>query len=306
MLAVAIMFRLMHSWPESRPLSVGVTFSLARDGLCGHIRHTLREGNYWVAEKMLEVYFQVVQVDRKRGRHRGIPYRDLKEAAELVLNFTYNFEQEHCSWFSDGEQERWAKITILQTFCEGVQNWGALADQSHHDPSWSFSRVKHRLRELVHRTLQADDRKSGEWRRSRGFIRQQLIELDEDDVPNGANSESKRYNSLLELQRHADANGDSMMALSIHRTKQLFDAATIGSRFARYPVYAQDSKKIERTGRMGGPARTGGVKPSFQHGDEVRLGNLAGKWFLVVVIVGVIIAVGVSVPLSIEAARNST
>jgi hypothetical protein len=240
MLAAAILFQLMQRWKLSTILPGGVVFpplpSFPGNGTCGYIHYALQEGYYWVAEKVLELQFQV---HREPDHPKPIPYLDLKETAELVLRFARGFGVQ------DGEQETWARIAILQTFCEGVQRRGRLADQFDADQSWSFPNVMAQLRELVDQALSSDN--SGEWRGSRGFIRQQLIWLDQDITVDPAHTNdavrSKRYDSLLELWRCARTNNDSIMISSIHWRIRSLDSGQSPTMmdlpFVPYQIYAQ-------------------------------------------------------------------
>jgi hypothetical protein len=116
----------------------------------------------------------------------------------------------------DEEQELWAKIAILQTFCEGLLRCSRAVDIT--ACGLSFKQVISLLRDLVNRAILHD--KSGEWSRSRGHIRKELLELDKDvadAVERGDIVWSRAmFETLLQLSQMSEDNQDLTIESAIH------------------------------------------------------------------------------------------
>lgn len=151
-------------------------FPLSTDNLLKLAKHLLEDGRYWTAEKLLEDCFHQ---RRRVDSQQHVEYPQLEEAWTRIRGFVANMRR----YTSDEEQELWATIAILQTFCEGVLNvcydTNRLEGLGRFVP---FETVTWMLRDLVAQALSFDH--SGEWSRSRGFIRQKLFWLDKDVITN--------------------------------------------------------------------------------------------------------------------------
>jgi hypothetical protein len=165
------------------------------------------QDRYWAAECVLEVYFYTFNELKSWDRiHQHLdqvwyPIQRFLTASEL----------------REEEETLWAKIAILQTFCEGALSVCFEKEQLHGEDDWSFAKIMPVLRTLVTQAILRDE--SGEWSRSRGFIRQQLIELDQDVMADQAYMNNalcfERYETLLGLWKIADKNNDRIMVSSI-------------------------------------------------------------------------------------------
>jgi hypothetical protein len=230
--------------------------------------YCLRRGHYWEAEKAFEVYLLSFGQDFGREYRRPIPYSSLQGAARVVQDFARRSPL-------DDEQRLWAKVAILQTFCEGVLDMCDLTLEVQEGIPWAFSSLQSTLRKLVDEALSRDE--SGEWRRSRSFIRQQLIELDRDVKDNPAHTDDtvslKRYESLIALWKLADANEDYIMVSSIHGRIRLLgqtpgSLAKIETLSVPYQVYAQSLDKIRTSTRSRNPLlprRLSGLSAKFPY-----------------------------------------
>jgi hypothetical protein len=265
MLAATIILQMKHYRPLSKLLrrrdgSVADLFPDYR--LLDLVDYSLGKGYHWQAEKVLEVYLLEVH----GGGERDVPYRGMEDAATLVHHFARQNEQdtekndkqddeqddEQDDKQDDKhnkEQELWARIAILQTFCEGVLNRCSLLDEVPEETSWSLPNLTSTLGRLVARAISRDE--SGEWQRSRAFIRQQLIELDRDVIANERHS--KRHETLLKLSELAEANNDKVMKLLIDDRSRLLGQGqgqgvqvTMGLFSVPFRVY----KALENTERI--------------------------------------------------------
>jgi hypothetical protein len=261
MLAVTVFLRLKHYRPLSQSLLRGADF-FPGYRLLDFVDWSLGKGYYWQAEKVLEVYFQEVY---ERGE-LDVPYRGMEEVAVLVHHFARQYEQDvekdvekdverdveendKQADKENKEQELWARIAILQTFCEGVLNRCSLLDEVPEETSWSLPNLTSTLGRLMARAISRDE--SGEWQRSRAFIRQQLIELDRDVIANERHS--KRHETLLKLSELAEANNDKVMKLLIDDRSRLLGQGqgqgvqvTMGLFSVPFRVY----KALENTERI--------------------------------------------------------
>ena len=236
-----ILLRLKHYPPLSRSLQrgVAVTFVFPDYLLLHFVDHSLGVGRYWQAEKVLEVYLR--EIFERGGA--DVPYYGMQDVAELVQDFAMQKDL-------DDEQELWAKIGILQTFCEGVLNRCSLLDGVSEQLPWSFPSLTSTLQELMNQALLRD--KSGQWPRSRASIRQKLIELDRDFMAHpGYEDDAPRQETLLQLLEVANANQDSTMVSLINERRRLLGKgqeppAAMGLPCVPYQVYAKRLKKIER------------------------------------------------------------
>jgi hypothetical protein len=158
----------------------------------------IKQNSYWASECVLEVYFYTFDELNNEQSVR----RHLDQVWICVRRFVRASEPR------EEEQTLWARIAILQTFCEGALSVCSEKEQLHGHDGWSFPKIMPILRNLVDQAISRDE--SGEWSHSRGFIRQQLIELDQEVMADHAYMNNalcfKRYETLLGLWKMADTN----------------------------------------------------------------------------------------------------
>lgn len=198
-LAAVILLQLGYLGPEC--------FSLSTRDLGMLFSRNLVQHSYWAAENFLEVYFYTFE-ELNDG---DSVHRHLDQIWPPIQSFSSTVKPR------EEEETLWAKIAILQTFCEGALSVCSKKEQLHGEDNWSLPKIMPVLRILVKQAILRDE--SGEWSRSRGFIRQQLIELDEDVMADNACMNNdlcfRRYETLLRLWKMADANSDCVMVSSI-------------------------------------------------------------------------------------------
>jgi hypothetical protein len=150
------------------------------------------------------------------SRQDNPSYDLLQEAWASIRWFVEERLQDGKHPLEDEEQELWAKIAILQTFCEGLLRCSRAVDIP--ACGLSFTQVISLLRDLVNRAILHD--KSGEWSRSRGHIRKELLELDK-DVADAAERRNivwsrKMFETLLQLSQISEDNKDLTIESAIH------------------------------------------------------------------------------------------
>lgn len=173
------------------------------------VKQLLRQDQFWAAEMVLKTLFLEsfsLTIDDSLRNDQ------IKEAWTSIQWFV---ENEHLQY---EEQELWAMISILQTFCEGLLGVCGTDETSNAACDWSLPKVISLLRKLVERAISRDE--TEEWSRSRGHIRHQLLEFDSDlaNIVRGGNIVWSRtmFETLLDLCENAKGNQDYIMESSIH------------------------------------------------------------------------------------------
>jgi hypothetical protein len=217
----------------------------------------IKQNSYWASECVLEVYFYTFDELNNEQSVR----RHLDQVWICVRRFVRASEPR------EEEQTLWARIAILQTFCEGALSVCSEKEQLHGHDGWSFPKIMPILRNLVDQAISRDE--SGEWSHSRGFIRQQLIELDQEVMADHAYMNNalcfKRYETLLGLWKMADTNDDRIMVSSIQGKIWLLShmqephTRGLGMSFVPYQVDARCAYPTENTVR---PTH-GNINPSY-------------------------------------------
>jgi hypothetical protein len=191
--------------PEGRIL---LTWEMSASDFCMTTEYLLRQEQYWAAEAVLKVFFLM-----DYGTNiEGVPSNKRFQEAWTAIQ-----------WFvegplGDGEQEIWAKMAILQTFCEGLLAFGRPAAKPGVACDWAFPKVISLLRNLSNEALSRD--KTGDWSHSRVLIRYQLLDFDTDvadDAQRGDLILSRAmFDTLLRLCEDARDNQDLKMESSVH------------------------------------------------------------------------------------------
>jgi hypothetical protein len=206
----------MHYPPVSEALSaqpvaaryLSSVWRLSASDLCTIIERLLRQDQYWVAEAVLKVLFLT---NFGLSRQYSPSYDMLQKACVSI------------QWFVKGplideEQERWARIAIQQTFCEGMLGISPPTAKSGVACDWSGPKIILLLRDLLHEALAHD--KTGDWLHSRASIRYRLLDFDNNMAKNYERRDvvwSRRmFEDLLQLCEDAEDNQDFMMESSIH------------------------------------------------------------------------------------------
>jgi hypothetical protein len=203
-------------------------WKLSASDMCTIIQRLLRQDQYWAAEVVMKVMFLA---NFGLSRQDNPSYDLLQEAWASIQWFfeehrlqdgkhhleeeKHHLEEEEHP-LQDEEQELWAKIAILQTFCEGLLRCSRAADIPACE--WSFTRITSLLQGLVNQALLRDEKE--EWSRSRAFVREKLLELDKDvadAVERGDIVWSRAmFETLLQLSQISEGNQDLTIESAIH------------------------------------------------------------------------------------------
>jgi hypothetical protein len=186
---------------------ISPVYDLPASEICTFTEHLLRQNQYWAAEKALEVLFHK---NLGNSREYTSSYDQVQEAWNSIQWFVKD------SRLQDEEQELWAKIAILQTFCEGLQRTFLVRPVEARD--WCFSKSIPILTNLVEQALSRDE--TGEWSRSRSSIRYRLLVIDK-GVADAAERGDIVWRvlmseTLFRLCHDADTNQDPKMESTVH------------------------------------------------------------------------------------------
>jgi hypothetical protein len=183
-------------------------WELSASDFCTITEHLLRQEQYWAAEVVLKVFFLT---DSGTSREGAPSNEQLQEAWSAI------------QWFVEGpledeEQEIWAKMAILQTFCEGSLALGRPAAKPGVACDWAFQKVISLQRNLAIEALLRDT--TGDWSHSRAFIRYQLLDFDNDVADDAERGDivwsTTMFDTLLRLCDDAEDNQDLMIGSSVH------------------------------------------------------------------------------------------
>jgi hypothetical protein len=164
-------------------------WKLSEGNMCTLIEHFLRQDQFWAAEMVLKTYFLEdfrpnTEIQGDLRVHGYLDDLQVQEAWNSIQWFVEEYpleDEEHP--LLDEEQKLWAKIAILETFCEGVLQRASedLLRGYHTDGlgrhGWSFAKVISRLRHLVGQAVRDEKR---EWASSRACNRYRSIQVDKD------------------------------------------------------------------------------------------------------------------------------
>ena len=181
---------------------------MSASDFCMTTEYLLRQEQYWAAEAVLKVFFLM-----DYGTNiEGVPSNKRFQEAWTAIQWFVEGPLE------DGEQEIWAKMAILQTFCEGLLAFGRPAAKPGVACDWALPKVISLLRNLSNEALSRD--KTGDWSHSRVLIRYQLLDFDTDvadDAQRGDLILSRAmFDTLLRLCEDARDNQDLKMDSSVH------------------------------------------------------------------------------------------
>lgn len=266
---------------------VSSIWKLSTSDFCTITEHLLRQSQYWATEAVLKVFFFA---DPSTSKQSTLSNEQLQEAWISI------------QWFVEGpledeEQEMWARIAILQTFCEGLLALCRPAATHGVACDWYFPKVIQLLRDLFHEAISRDKR--GDWLHSRTSIRNQLLEFD-NEVANDAERgdivwSTTMFDTLLQLCEDAEDNKDLMMDSSVHWRLQTLGfeegpRATADPGLIPLKVYARwesvlaemkDSKYSRRSGRSRewwpSPTRLIRIAERESHGHEGMSTNEQGS-----------------------------
>jgi hypothetical protein len=235
-------------------------WGLSASDFCTITEHLLRQEQYWAAEVVLKVFFLTDSGTSREGAPSGAPSNEQLQEAWTAIQ-----------WFVEGpledeEQGIWAKMAILQTFCEGSLALGRPAAKPGVACDWAFQKVISLQRNLAIEALSRDT--TGDWSHSRAFIRYQLLDFDNDVADDAERGDivwsTTMFDTLLRLCDDAEDNQDLMIGSSVHWRLQTLGFEE-GPRVTADPsliplkVYAQwesvlaetrDSKYSRRSGVM--------------------------------------------------------
>lgn len=237
-------------------------WKLSEVNMCALIEHFLRQGQFWAAEMVLKTYFLEdfrpnTEIQGDFRVHSHLDDVQVQEAWNSIQWFVEEHpleDEEHP--LLDEEQKLWAKIAILETFCEGVlQKFSEDLLRRYHPDGlgrrgWSFAKVISHLRHLVGQAVR--DEKL-EWTSSRACNRYWSIQVDKDvaeAIGRGDITWNRRnFKILLQSSRDSEDRHDQMMVASVHwRIRSLGYGE--GPKAKAYPsliplkVYAQREKNL--------------------------------------------------------------